>query len=81
MTAGAESCKNDAMLEIRGNAFRFVLPSGEYWYNRLGTVQALVNGRLVNPDTHKVQKMLRSVKGDGDISPLPEITAAVAVMQ
>lgn len=63
--------KSDAMLEIRGNALRFVLPSGEYFYNRLSTVRLFVAGQLFSPVTGKPQKMLRSVKGDGEITPAP----------
>ena len=63
--------KGDALIELRGSAMRFVLPNGDYYYNRRETVKALLNGELINPISHKPQTMLRSVKGNGENTPLP----------
>lgn len=53
----------NGVYEIIGNAFRLKLPDGEYYYNKLDTIKALVNGQLINPETKKRQYRVRACYG------------------
>ncbi len=52
----------DGKYEIIGNSFRFKMPDGTYFYNRLDTIRAFVNGQITSQKTGKPLHYLRACK-------------------
>ena len=61
----SENASFDAHYEVRGSAIRIIVPGGHYWYNRVDTLQALLEGRIVKEG--KVQRDLRACYGGAGV--------------